>query len=53
MLFLRLQALDQEREAKRKLESMVCSLMQEVERLKEVTQRRIVTQHQRGTQILN
>ncbi|XP_029682180.1 uncharacterized protein isoform X2 [Takifugu rubripes] len=28
-------ALDQEREAKRKLESMVCSLMQEVERLKE------------------
>ncbi|XP_074521552.1 uncharacterized protein LOC141786926 isoform X2 [Halichoeres trimaculatus] len=28
-------ALEQEREAKRKLESMVCSLMQEVERLKE------------------
>lgn len=35
-VFLHLQELEQERVAKRKLESMVCSLMQEVERLKEV-----------------
>lgn len=32
-----LQELQQERQAKRKLERMVCSLMQEVERLREVT----------------
>ncbi|KAM7006646.1 uncharacterized protein LKV04_003144 [Tautogolabrus adspersus] len=41
--------LEQEREAKRKLESTVCSLMQEMERLKEVMQAHVKMSQQKDT----